>query len=291
MISFRHYLCHVCDSCSPITHVLRKVALNHKPQNLPKGNSADPAVCSEKSGSPISLALQKFREVQVQRNPEETSYQSDFGEFGKGVPGILSPQKEMLSASATTRKLFMGTAKAYNKMPGYQGFVPNSDRNQLAVSQSMNDHDRPDPKNHRLFNLKQYHVEIPGTMVFQPTDAANLMAASKGRMGTQTYYANAYISDPANQAIIAEKRAAQKQHGNTQATKTFFQWGKESVSENGVKNAEVRKSNTTLSLNSRFFQKCKYLAPMTAPWSLHEGNPRICVFVRACVRACVRVCV
>jgi len=196
-----------------------------------------------------------FQEVVVQRHAEDTMYQSDFGEFGRGMPGQLPNNKDHTSLVGTTKQLFMGTPKAFLRMPGYQGFVPNSERNGVAVAQATNDHNRPDIKDSmRLFNLQQFHTEIPGTQAFRPKDAANLMAGSKGRMGTNTYFANSFVADPKNLATLAAKRSSTKQHGSRQETKKFFQGGKESVSENGIKNAEA------------FY---KLVRP-------YEGIPRIC---------------
>jgi hypothetical protein len=50
---------------------------------------------------------------------------------------------------------------------------------------------------------------------------------------------NAYMSDPAKLAEFAHKRSQEKFFGAKNGTASFFQPGALSVSENGVKNAEV----------------------------------------------------
>ena len=105
------------------------------------------------------------------------------------------------------------------------------------------------------------------------------MAEPKGREGTATAYQNAILSNPATLATLAvssivpprhhmpshymqaslhdlntsmvtlpncptsrgaqKQRAEMKTYGSTQATKSFFQGGQVSQSENGVKNAEA----------------------------------------------------
>ena len=91
----------------------------------------------------------------------------------------------------------------------------------------------------RLFHLNQYMLEIPGTSIFQPIDASNLMGEKKGREGTATSYTNAIMSKPETLVALAKQRAEMKTYGSTQATKTFFQGGQLAQSENGVKNAEA----------------------------------------------------
>lgn len=94
------------------------------------------------------------------------------------------------------KHLFKGTPKAFKRMPGYCGFMPESQKNPTALAQANGDHDRRDPKNCRLFTLHQFLLEIPGTAIFQPVDAANLMAEPKGRGGTATSFNNALVSNP-----------------------------------------------------------------------------------------------
>eukprot|EP00961_Rhodomonas_salina_P026606 359580-Rhodomonas_salina.4 len=108
-------------------------------------------------------------------------------------------------------------------MPGYCGFVPETNYNKHAVKQATNDHDRPDPKNCRLFTLQQYLLDIPGTATFRPKDAANLIDGPKGRVGTAYGFTNEYMDNPQNVAELARKRATEKHFGTTQGTRTFFQ--------------------------------------------------------------------
>uniref|UniRef100_A0A7S0VGR9 Uncharacterized protein n=1 Tax=Hemiselmis tepida TaxID=464990 RepID=A0A7S0VGR9_9CRYP len=180
----------------------------------------------------------KWKEVIVQPHDMPTTYQTDYGEFGDGIMEKLPDHHLGISQHGSTKHLFKGTSKVFKRMPGYCGFMPSSDVNTHAIAQSTNDHERKDPKNCRLFNLQQYLREIPGTLVFQPIDAANLMGEPKGRDGTATAYANAILSNPATLQALAKQRAEQKTYGSTQATKTFFQGGALAQSENGVKNAE-----------------------------------------------------
>jgi len=109
----------------------------------------------------------------------------------------------------------------------------------LLNEQATDDHDHPNPKDCRLFTLNQFLQEIPGTQTFQPKDAANLMNPSKGRIGTASYFANAYMSNQENLDLLSRKRASQRSYGTTQGTREFFQPGTDMVSENGIKNAEA----------------------------------------------------
>jgi hypothetical protein len=72
-------------------------------------------------------------------------------------------------------------------LPGYTGFLPESYANARAVSQAE-DHTSADQKNCRLFTLHQLRNFMPGTSIFEPRDAANLMEGPKGRAGTSSAF-------------------------------------------------------------------------------------------------------
>lgn len=102
---------------------------------------------------------------------------------------------------------------------------------------------------------------MPGTAIFEPRDAANLMEGPKGRAGTSSAFnvscalwrcfevlplifddacllQNAYMSSSENLALLAHNRSLEKYYGSKNGTASFFQPGTLAVSENGVKNAE-----------------------------------------------------
>ena len=191
---------------------------------------------------PPQIYTQKWREVSLQQGMEQSTYNLDFGAFGAGIVGQLPPNGDTnMSLHGTTRNLFAGTTKAFRRIPGYAGALPAADKNTTsahALKQALDDHDRPDPKACRLFTLNQFLTDIPGTLTFHPKDASNLMGEPKGKSGTTTELNNAYVSKPENLAKIARARAAAPYFGGVQETKTFFQGGELSQSENGIKNAE-----------------------------------------------------
>mmetsp|Transcript_51889 Transcript_51889/g.105644 ORF Transcript_51889/g.105644 Transcript_51889/m.105644 type:complete len:411 (-) Transcript_51889:125-1357(-) len=180
----------------------------------------------------------QWKEVVVSRIPDKSNYLTDYGGFGDGIQGKLPEHHLGISSEGTTRHLFKGTSKSFKRMPGYCGFTPSSDYNAHAIAQATDDHEHPDPKDCRLFTLHQYLLDIPGTATFKPRDAANLVDPPKGRVGTATGFANAYMDNPGNVAELARKRALEKQFGTMQGTRTFFQSGDVCQSDNGVKNAE-----------------------------------------------------
>lgn len=58
----------------------------------------------------------KWEPVEVQRIPERTNYQGDYGEFGEGYQGMLpdhhlgEPSKWLVFSAAGSRRDFMGVA-------------------------------------------------------------------------------------------------------------------------------------------------------------------------------------
>jgi hypothetical protein len=64
--------------------------------------------------------------------------------------------------------------------------LPEAETNDQATGQAT-DHARAG-KDWLLFTLHQLPQNIPGTGVFQPKDAANLIEPPKGRVGTATNF-------------------------------------------------------------------------------------------------------
>ena len=77
--------------------------------------------------------------------------------------------------------------QAFSRAPGYTGFLPEAETNGQARRHAA-DHTATDGKDCRLLTLQQLKLNIPGTAIFQPRDAANLMAPPKGRVGTATHF-------------------------------------------------------------------------------------------------------
>jgi len=77
--------------------------------------------------------------------------------------------------------------QAFSRAPGYTGFLPEAEANEQARRHAT-DHTATDGKDCRLLTLQQLKLNIPGTAIFQPRDAANLMAPPKGRVGTATHF-------------------------------------------------------------------------------------------------------
>ena len=188
----------------------------------------------------------QWKEVVVHPEPDNfrSNYSYDFGTFGDGQAGrsLLDPRQQ--NQNATTAHMFAGSPKGFNRVPGYQGFLPtekgglvNADR---IMRQSL-DHDRPNPKDCRLFTLQQFPTAVPEAGLsrkYRPVDPYNIAQSGKGKTGTTTYFANHYLSSPENLALIAKKRAETKQFGSSMETKKFFTLGSLQQSENGLENAE-----------------------------------------------------
>ena len=181
-----------------------------------------------------------WREVVAQpsRGHFDTFYSADYGRFGDGQSGQMPKHPLGFSQMASTAALFRGTNKQYARVPGYTGFLPESGANRQATLQAQ-DHKHRDSKDCRLFTLNQMRLAMPGTMSFQPQDAANLIKPSKGKAGTAATFMNAYMNDPKNLEALALKRAGQKSFGTKNGTLSFFQAGTLTVSENGRTNAET----------------------------------------------------
>ena len=199
---------------------------------------------------------------------------------------LISPQNSLLNCACARmkgrvkrnandereRELKLTTIEqAFARVPGYTGFLPESYANPRVISQAT-DHTSADQKNCRLFTLHQLRSFMPGTAIFEPRDATNLMEGPKGRAGTTTAFnvsarqdlcsaclrsrlvsdshsrmcaaygsghvQNAYMSSADNLALLAHNRSLEKFYGSKNGTASFFQPGTLAVSENGVKNAE-----------------------------------------------------
>ena len=166
----------------------------------------------------------KWREVVYQRQAPNSFYQTDFGIYGDGMAAQLPKDPLGFSKAASTADLFHGSNKAFGRLPGYTGFLPETYANARAVSQAK-DHTSADQKNCRLFTLHQLRNFMPGTAIFEPRDAANLMEGPKGRAGTSSAFNNAYMSSSENLALLAHNRSLEKYYGSKNGTASFFQPG------------------------------------------------------------------
>ncbi|DBA75087.1 hypothetical protein WJX77_007300 [Trebouxia sp. C0004] len=105
------------------------------------------------------------------------SHTQDFGAYGddplkRGIGGA----KEMTGA-ATTRDLAAGTARSTWQVPGYSGFIPESQHNTLACREaSAIDQPRQDGEaSTMLFTLDQYSRQrVPQNTGHRPTALSNL---------------------------------------------------------------------------------------------------------------------
>lgn len=104
---------------------------------------------------------------------------------------LVSLQKSLLifaCARIHERELKVSMLEqAFARVPGYTGFLPESYANPRVISQAT-DHTSADQKNCRLFTLHQLRNFMPGTAIFVPRDATNLMDEPKGRAGTTTAF-------------------------------------------------------------------------------------------------------
>lgn len=67
--------------------------------------------------------------------------------------------------------LTMGTTKTTNHVPGYGGFLPNSDINDKAIGQGASQANRS--AHHKVNMAENYQVKIPGYQGYKPLSVVN----------------------------------------------------------------------------------------------------------------------
>lgn len=128
----------------------------------------------------------KWKQVLYQRQPPKSFYMTDYGSYGDGVANMLPSHPLGLSAAGSTADLFRGTNKAVGRIPGYTGLVPEEEASKANQNHAAGNF--PDSKDCLLLTLQQFKLQIPGTSIFEPRDAANLAKGPKGRVGTATHF-------------------------------------------------------------------------------------------------------
>ena len=92
------------------------------------------------------------------RGTYKTEFQETFGKQGHNPRNILN--KESTKQSNAVNELTMGTQKITQHIPGYSGFLPQTDINENAFKQSVGDNMRTTFIKQNI--VENFHVKIPG---------------------------------------------------------------------------------------------------------------------------------
>lgn len=167
-----------------------------------------------------------------------TTYHLNHGPDG-GDPqdrGITS--KFDMTHRSTTRELAEGTSRNTQQLPGYTGFCPASQYNDLARSHAFAAETRKDAKSEMLlYSLDQYsRSRLPHNTTYKPQTARNITSIQPSQ-GPTTSTTSGFMASQTQKAGIKAKDTSHFLDSN-KGLMSFFQGGGESVSDNGLANAQ-----------------------------------------------------
>lgn len=174
----------------------------------------------------------------------DTSYRRSFGGRDFNPRSTIPMNIGDFSLKASTKELFLGTAKAVEHIPGYTGFVAAAPGNRRAQEHSKTVL-KASTKRMLLSDLAQYPRNIPGYLGFQPRAFANQAERQRDLTLTTTgraSLAGSYNFAPGelNISMPAENKVGYSKTSNGVSSKLvsdFFTHAALMVSDNGVANA------------------------------------------------------
>jgi len=189
-------------------------------------------------GAAAPLTLPRTARLKQTCRPrfEGTSvYSMAHGTFGSDPMARAAATEKEVSQKASTAEFFAGTTKSSAQIPGYGGFLPSAQNNELAVTAALGADTRKSTKDAMtLFDLDQYSREtLPHYGGFRARAPRNIRSlqepTTQTTQGDVNFQTTRVAVKPADPAHFRKSEAG---------TMSFFTAGSVNVSDNGRSNAE-----------------------------------------------------